>query len=87
MGLKLNGTHQMLAYADNVNLLEDIEAIKNTVTLIDVSKKVCIEDSFIHLFVPKIHVWLHSPRIQNKSHVMHKSCNTVTYNNRKAKEN
>jgi hypothetical protein len=23
MGLKLNGTHQLLAYADNVNLLGD----------------------------------------------------------------
>jgi hypothetical protein len=45
VGLKLNGTHQLLAYADNVNLLGDnIEAIKkNTETLIDASKKVCLE--------------------------------------------
>jgi hypothetical protein len=35
--LKLNGTHQLLAYADDVNLLEDnIDIInKNTGTLTD----------------------------------------------------
>jgi hypothetical protein len=40
VGLKLNGTHQLLAYADNVNLLEDnIDTINgNTGTLIDASK-------------------------------------------------
>jgi hypothetical protein len=43
VGLKLNRTHQLLAYADDVNLLEDnIDAInKNTETLIiDTSKEV-----------------------------------------------
>jgi retron-type reverse transcriptase len=42
VGLKLNGTHQFLAYADDVNLLEDnIDAIKKNVeTLIDASKQV-----------------------------------------------
>jgi retron-type reverse transcriptase len=42
VGLKLNGTHQLLAYADDVNPLEDnIDTIKkNTETLIDASKKV-----------------------------------------------
>jgi hypothetical protein len=45
MGLKLNGTHHLLAYADNVNLLGDnIDTIKkNTETLIDASKEVSLE--------------------------------------------
>jgi hypothetical protein len=45
VGLKLNRTHQLLAYADNVNLLGDnIDNIKkNTETLIDASKKVGLE--------------------------------------------
>jgi hypothetical protein len=43
--LKLNGTHQLLAYADDVNLLGDnIDTInKNTETLIDESKEVGLE--------------------------------------------
>jgi hypothetical protein len=45
VGLKLNGTHQILAYADDVNLLGDnMDAIKkNTETLIDASKEVGLE--------------------------------------------
>jgi hypothetical protein len=45
VGLKLNGTHQILAYADDVNLLGDkIDTInKNTETLIDASKVVGLE--------------------------------------------
>jgi hypothetical protein len=48
MGLKLNGTHQLLVYADDVNLLgDDIDTIKkNTQTLIDPGKEVglfCLE--------------------------------------------
>jgi hypothetical protein len=41
-GLKLNGTHQLLDYADDVNLLGDnIDTInKTTGTLIDASKEV-----------------------------------------------
>jgi hypothetical protein len=44
-GLKLNGTHQLLAYADDVNLLRhNIDTIKkNPETLIDASKEVGLE--------------------------------------------
>jgi hypothetical protein len=42
---KLNGTHQLLAYADDVNLLGDnIDTIKkNTESLIDGSKEIGLE--------------------------------------------
>jgi hypothetical protein len=45
VGLKLNGIHQLLAYADDVNLLGDnIDTIKkNTEILIDVIKEVGLE--------------------------------------------
>jgi hypothetical protein len=45
MELKLNGTHQLLTYADDVNLLGDnIDIInRNTETLIDASKEVGLE--------------------------------------------
>jgi hypothetical protein len=39
MGLKLNGTHQLLAYTDDVNLLGDTIR-KNTETLIEASKEI-----------------------------------------------
>jgi hypothetical protein len=43
--LKLNGTHQLLAYADDVNLLGDnMDTIKkDTEALIDASKEVGLE--------------------------------------------
>jgi hypothetical protein len=47
MGLTLNGTHQLLTYADDVNLLGDnvdtTSIKKNTETLIDASKEVGLE--------------------------------------------
>jgi hypothetical protein len=45
VGLKFNGTHQLLAYADDVNLLGDnIDTIeKKTQKLIDANKEVCLE--------------------------------------------
>jgi hypothetical protein len=45
VGLKLNGTHQLLAYADDVNLLGDNIGIimKNTETLTDACKEVGLE--------------------------------------------
>jgi hypothetical protein len=45
VGLKLNGTHHLLVYADDMNLLRDnIDIIKkNTETLVDTSKEVGLE--------------------------------------------
>jgi hypothetical protein len=45
VGLKLNGTHQLLAYADYVNLLRDNIGTKEktTETIIDPNKEVGLE--------------------------------------------
>jgi hypothetical protein len=47
VGLELSGTHRLLAYADNLNLLGDnIDTVKkNTETLTDVSKEVGLRES------------------------------------------
>jgi hypothetical protein len=45
VGLKLNGTHHLLVYADDVNVLEDNTHTikKNIQTLIDANKEVGLE--------------------------------------------
>jgi hypothetical protein len=45
VGLKLSGTHPLLIFADDVNLLGDniLTIKKNTETLIDASKEVGLE--------------------------------------------
>jgi predicted amino acid-binding ACT domain protein len=44
VGLKLNGTHQLLVYADDVDLLGDkIDTIKTQKLLTDASKEVGLE--------------------------------------------
>jgi hypothetical protein len=44
-GLKLNGTQQLLAYADDVNIIgENFDALqKNTKALLDAIKKIVLE--------------------------------------------
>jgi hypothetical protein len=66
VGLKLNETHELLAYADDVHLLGDnIDTIKkNTETLIDASKEVGLE---IHIEKTLSIVDILSPECSSKS--------------------
>jgi hypothetical protein len=59
VGLKLNGTHQLLVNADDVNTLGDnIDTIKkSTQTLIDASREVFLE----------VYVAVSSPKCRAKS--------------------
>jgi hypothetical protein len=47
VGLISNGTHHLLVYADDMNLLGDNidTTMKNTETLIDISKEVGLEEN------------------------------------------
>jgi hypothetical protein len=65
VGLKLNGTHQLLAYDDDVNLLgENIDTIKkNTETLIVANKEVRLE---INMEITK-YMLLTSPECRSNS--------------------
>jgi hypothetical protein len=64
VGLKLDGTYQLLAYAGDVNLLEDnIDTMdKNKYTLIDASKEVGLEVNVRKLSI----CWCLGTRMQTK---------------------
>jgi hypothetical protein len=59
VGLKLNGTHQLPVYADDVHLLGG-----NTETLIDTSKEVGLE---VNAEKAKVYVAVLSPECRAKS--------------------
>jgi hypothetical protein len=65
LGLKLNGTHQLLAYADDSNLLGDnIDHKKRSKeTSTDSSKKIGLE---INLEKTKLQVSVLSPELKSK---------------------
>jgi hypothetical protein len=80
VGLKLNGAHQLLVYADNLNLLGDkIDTIKkNTETLIDTNKVVGLEvntERTVMLLIPNQNAGKnHNIKIANRNYG---KCGTV----------
>jgi hypothetical protein len=72
-GLKLNGRHQLLAYADDVNIVEEnIDTIKKNTALFDFSKKVGLEvhpEKSKHMFMSRNQKigQKHSIKIANRS--------------------
>jgi hypothetical protein len=76
MGLKLNGTHKLPAYVDDVNLLEDsVDTINNsTETLINASKKVGLE---INVEKTKYNVAISLPEYRSKSG--HENSKTIVW--------
>jgi len=46
-GLKLNGTHQLLVYADDVNILDG--SVQNTGTLVVASREIGLEVNAVNL--------------------------------------
>jgi len=46
-GLKLNGTHQVLVYADDVNILDG--SVQNTGTLVVASREIGLEVNAVNL--------------------------------------
>jgi hypothetical protein len=76
MGLKLNGTHQLLVYVDNVNLMgNNIDAMKkNTETLTDASRQVGLEvqaEQTEHMLLSRHQIAMHNHDIKlaNRSFV------------------
>jgi hypothetical protein len=71
-GLKFNGTHQLLVYDENVNLLgNDIDTIKkNKQTLIDTSKEAGLEVNAEKIKYIRVYVLLSFHQIagQNRDH-------------------
>jgi hypothetical protein len=73
--LKLNGNHQLQAYCGDVNLLGDnMNTIKkNTGTLIDASKQICLEANAIHSGDVGLN---HDIKIANRASVKTKKSNS-----------